>query len=256
MNSKRPFPLASTLLALAGALHLAGCASIVMKPQDDTMRLQIAEDALATFSKELRYVGWAMLSSDAVVQSEEYRKAFMPSEINPDSRTAKLIGLMHLRHQSQFFSPSGMLPILFSDRQANTRYYGDAKRGDPTRVLATMAKQLNVDAVIVVQLDYCYKGGLFSVLGTGQALMTAASSLRAVNQNGELVVNMRDIPNCGGKTRATSDTSAAMHQGNLLFTRVSKDRFRRMFVEATRKSAERTVAVLAKAMQDGFVGVR
>ena len=110
-----------------------------------------------------------------------------------------------------------------------------------------MAKKLGVDAVVLIQLDYCYGGGTFSLLGTGQAVMSAASSIKAVNQKGDMVVNMPAIPRCDGK-RGESETSAVMINGNLQFTTSAKDKFRKMFIEATRASAAMTVEEIRKAI--------
>ena len=151
-------------------------------------------------------------------------------------------------YRRQYFTPAGMWPIQLGDKEANTHYYGDAAKSNPKQRLADMAKKLGVDAVIVVQLDYCYDGGMLSMLGTGEAVMTAASAVKAVDRNGDVIINMPSPPMCDGD-RGKSDTSAVMIKGNLEFTHLGKNRFKKMFIEATRASAKMTVAKIEKAMQ-------
>ncbi len=219
----------------------------VVTQWDNKVRLQVAEDALSTFQKELGKLGWQVISPQEVLDSQEYQKAFAVPEIKPDSGAGKLMNLMKNVYQQQFFTPAGMLPIPLDDSTANTQYYGDAAKDNPRVRLGGMARKLGVDAVVLIQLDYCYGGGTFSLLGTGEAVMSAGSSIKAVNQQGDMVVNMPMVQRCDG-TRGESKTSAVMVNGNLAFTNSAKDRFRKMFIEASRASAALTVAEVQKAM--------
>lgn len=265
------------LVGLSFILALSGCTSIVKKPDidqvkkvailslyadqkvphekgmgivthwDGKVRLQVAEDALMTYQKELGKLGWRVMSPEKVLESQEYQKAFAVPEVKPDSGAGKFASLMKNVYQQQFFTPAGMLPIRFDDSSANTKYYGDLAKDNPRLRLGEMAKKLGVDAVVLIELDYCYGGGTFSLLGTGQAVMSAGSSIKAVNQKGDMVVNMPGIARCDGK-RGESETSAVMVNGNLQFTTSAKDRFRKMFIEATRASAAMTVEEIRKAI--------
>jgi hypothetical protein len=256
---------------------LSGCTSIVMKPDidqvkkvailslyadqkvpheggmgvvthwDGKVRLQVAEDALLTYQKEFSKLGWQVMSPQKVLESKEYQQAFAVPEIDPNSSVGKFANLLKNVYQQQFFTPAGMLPVRFDDSSANTKYYGDLAKDNPRTRLGGMAKKLGVDAVVLIQLDYCYGSGSFALLGNGEAAMTAGSSIKAINQQGNMVVNMPTVPMCGGK-RAKSQTGAVMINGNLQFTTSAKDRFRKMFVEATRASAAMTVAEIQKAI--------
>ena len=216
----------------------------IVKDWDDKVRLQVADDALNTYRKALSTLGWQVVNPQKVLESREYQQAF---KVSDNKTVSKVASFLQNVYQQQFFTPPGMLPIVLSDEVANTRYYGDAKQDNPVATLAGMAKKLNVDAVVLVQMDYCYTGGTFSLLGSGQAVMSAGASVKAINQKGDVVVNMPTVPRCDGK-RGESKTSAIMLAGNLQFTRADKDRFRKMFIEATRESAMITVGELQKAM--------
>lgn len=256
---------------------LAGCTSIVTKPDidrvkkvailslyadqkvphekgmgvvthwDNKVRLQVAEDALTTYQKELGKLGWQVVSPQKVLESREYQQAFAVPEVKPDSGAGKFASLLKNVYQQQFFTPAGMLPIPLDDSAANTRYYGDLAQDNPRTRLGGMAKKLGVDAVVLIQLDYCYGGGAFSLLGTGEAVMSAGSSIKAVNREGTMVVNMPAVARCDG-ARGESKTSALMVNGNLQFTSSARDRFCKMFIEATRASAAITVEDIRKAM--------
>lgn len=220
----------------------------VVTDWDGKVRLQVAEDALKTYQAELTRLNWQVVSPMKVLQSKEYQQAFAIVPASQANTTAGKFGnLLKNIYQQQFFTPAGMLPIPLDDSAANTRYYGDAAKDNPRARLGEMARKLGVDAVVLIQMDYCYGGGTFSLLGTGQAVMTAGSSIKAVNQKGEMVVNMATVARCDGN-RGTSKTSAVMVNGNLQFTRSARDRFRKMFIEASRASAAITVAEVRKAM--------
>jgi hypothetical protein len=256
----------------------AGCASIVKKPEvnqvktaaivslyanekvpnadglgvvrdwDNSLRLEVADNALLTFANELQATGWRLVKPDEVIQSKEYQDAFAIPDKVADSKLGKLASLMQNSYRRQFFTPAGMWPIQLDDKSANTHYFGDAAKSNPKQRLADMAQKLGVDAVIVVQMDYCYDGGTFSLLGTGQAVMTAASAVKAVDRNGDVIINMPSPQVCDGK-RGKSDTSAVMVKGNLEFTHMARKHFEKMFNEATRASALLTVAEIQKAME-------
>jgi len=258
-------------------LFATGCSSIVQKPQvnqvhkaaiislyanekvpnadglgvvndwDDHVRMEVAEDALVTFANELQVTGWQLVKPDSVVHSKEYQDTFAVSDKVADTKMGKFASLMQNVYRRQYFTPAGMWPIQLDDKEANTHYFGDAAKSNPKQRLADMAKKLGVDAVIIVQLDYCYDGGMLSMLGTGEAVMTAASSVKAVDRNGDVIINMPSPPMCDGD-RGKSDTSAVMIKGNLEFTHLAKNRFKKMFIEATRASAKMTVAEIEKAM--------
>jgi hypothetical protein len=272
MRDKKDIFLVPLLLSV-----LSGCTSIVMKPDidrvkkvailslyadqkvphekgmgivthwDNKVRLQVAEDALTTYQKELGRLGWQVVSPQKVLESKEYQQAFAVPENKADTGAGKFAGFLKNVYQQQFFTPAGMLPIPLDDSAANTKYYGDLAQDNPRARLGGMAKKLGVDAVVLIQIDYCYGGGTFSLLGTGEAVMTAGSSIKAVNQDGNMVVNMPVVARCDGK-RGASETSALMVNGNLQFTTSAKDRFRKMFIEATRASAAMTIEEIRKAM--------
>jgi uncharacterized protein YbjQ (UPF0145 family) len=220
----------------------------VVSDWDDHVRMEVAEDDLLTFANELQGTGWQLVAPDSVIKSKEYQDAFAISDEVADSKLGKIATFMQHNYRRQFFTPAGMWPIQLGDKEANTHYFGDAAKSNPKQRLAEMAKQLGVDAVIIVQLDYCYGGGTFSLLGTGEAVMTAASAVKAVDRNGDVIINMPSPPMCDGD-RGQSDTSAVMIKGNLQFTHLAKDRFKKMFIEATRASAKIIVAEIEKAMK-------
>lgn len=272
--------------ACAGLAVLAlgtGCASIVKKPEvgqvkraaiislyanqkvpksggrgavtgwDEKFKHQVAGEAIHIAAAEFGKIGWAVINPDKVVQSEEYQAAFRPKPVpgvSPKSTVGRALSFVQTAaqdlHARAFFTPAGMQPVQIDDKSANTTYLGNNSR-DPKQILAKFARQLNVDAVIVVQLDYCYQGGTYSMLGNGEAVVTAASSVKAINQNGELVINMPSIQECGGD-RMESKGTATMIGGDLVFAKMAPEGFRKMFAEATALSVAATMQKIQEAM--------
>ena len=225
----------------------------IVKNWNDQVRLQVAEDALNTFERELYKLGWKVVPPTNVLQSQAYQKTFAIPEVPEeaaDSTGVKLASFLLENYRSRYFTPAGMWPIPLESKGNSVQLFGSTPQKPNKQImLGQMAKQLGVDAVILVQLDYCYEGGTFSLLGSGEAVVTAGSSIKAVNRAGDLVVDMPTVARCGGE-RGESNTSAAMFKGDLLFPSINKSRFRNMFVEATRKSASLSVAQLNKALRN------
>jgi hypothetical protein len=222
----------------------------IVRDWDDKVRLQVAEDALIAFYEELIQMGWMVVPPTKVLQSKAYHDVFSIPEIQANTTVGKIGKFMMNAYQARFFTPAGMLPIMLGgDKQSQQGFRNKASRKEQLTKLGQMAKQLGVDAVVIIQIDYCYQGGTFSMLGSGEAVMTAGSSIKAVNQAGELVVNMPTVPPCGGENiRGKSTTSAPMVGGHLYFKSAQKQKFREMFTQATQASAVFCVKALKQAM--------
>ncbi|HYX35121.1 MAG TPA: hypothetical protein VE954_18650 [Oligoflexus sp.] len=268
--------------ALAVALsQLVGCQTIVQKPEvnevkrvaivslyandkvaradgrglvkdwPNDMKIQIADEALRIFSREFQSIGWEVVNPDAVIQSEAYQSAFKVEGVKPDSTLGMLANMAQDAYARSFFTPAGMLPIVLNDKEVRTTHMGNvASERDVKAKLANMAKTLKVDAVALVQLDYCYKGGTWSLGGTGAAVMTAKSSIKAVNQKGDVVVKMQDLRECDEEDRSVSTSTTGMIEGNLIFPKsFTKGGLRDMFIEATGASAKVSMENLQKALK-------
>jgi hypothetical protein len=268
----------------AGALSVAGCASIVLKPDvqhvtkvavlsvyanrtvpeykgrgvvtqwDDSFRMEVAEDALSLSERSIAALGWQVVSGKEVVESGDYQAAFKPQETGNQSvdQAASVVGgLLMARRDAGFFTPPGMHPIiLHSEKNKHSVCMGNNCPPDPKEALAKMAQSLGVDAVVVVQFDYCYQGGTFTSLGgLGEAMMTAGSAIRAVSRDGKMVVDMDNIQRCGGDTRAMSKDSMMENGGNLVFMTASRDKLKAMFAQATEGSLAIAVDAVKKAIQ-------
>ena len=217
---------------------------------NDTVRLQVAEDALNTFQREFYKLGWQVVPPTSVLQSQAYQKTFSIPEEAANTTGVKIASFLLENYRSRYFTPAGMMPIPLQGSGNSAQLFGSTPQKPSDQLaLGQMAKQLGVDAVVLVQLDYCYQGGTFSLLGSGEAIMTAGSSIKAVNRTGDLVVNMPTVERCGGD-RGESTSSAVMLNGNLQFTSIDKRRFRSMFIEATRQSASLSVAKLSEALRN------
>jgi hypothetical protein len=241
----------------------------LVKGWDETFKMRVAQDSADIFSASLAQIGWTVVSPDQVVRSDAYQKAFGKNQSEPQSKLEALgnkIGsfLMEQRRRN-YFTPAGMHPIELKDQEANTYTWGTGADQTPKNLLAKFAKELNVDAVLLVQLDYCYEGGTFTSFGgLGEAFMTAATSLKAVNQKGQMIINMEDLATCADvDTRAASKGSVFMNGGDIVFGLgvgtpgsdqgvgqfVTPEKLQRLFGEATRSSAEIAVRDIKKGLK-------
>ncbi len=219
----------------------------IVKNWNPKVQLQVAEDALNTFQREFSKLGWKVVPATSTLNSLAYQKTFATPEAVEETAGTTMVSFLLENYQSRYFTPAGMLPIPLEASQNNVQLFGDSQKPDQQVMLGQMAKQLGVDAVVLVQLDYCYAGGTFSMFGSGEAVMTAGSSIKAVNQAGDLVVNMPTLARCGGE-RGESTSSFVMLNGDLVLGGTNMGVFRKMFIEATRESASLSIAQLSKAM--------
>lgn len=224
----------------------------LVKNWEDSFKMQVAEDFLGIHSKSFRTIGWEVVNPDYVLHSAEYNDAFNKK---PDTgnRTMNNVlsfvdNLAKTGYRNTFFSPAGMLPVQFS--KSNGKCYGNTCGERPEQTLASFAKELNVDAVAVIQIDYCYEGGtLTSFGGMGQAFMTAATSIKVVNQSGEVVVNMPELGMCSkSKSRARSQRSMPMNGGDLVFAFQKQGKIRDMFRESAKSSSDLVMNQIRTAM--------
>lgn len=223
----------------------------VVKNWNRTFQLQVAEDALRTFQREFSRLGWKVYSANNFMQTASYQNTFgipeMPEQ-ETNSTVDSIVSFVAEQYQARYFTPANMWPIKLDGTAETGIRIGDAPEKPPqVAALAEIAKRLGIDAVAVVVIDYCYQGGTFSMIGNGEAIMTAASAIKVVNQAGDLVVNMPILPRCAGE-RGESTTTAAMWHGDLLLAKVNSDNARRMFIEATRNSAKISVSEVKIAM--------
>ncbi len=199
-------------------------------------------------------MSWEVVAGQEVIQSPSYQEAFAP-KANTSSEglnnALKMFGkVAQQSHDGRFFTPPGMHPILLHEEKNNhSSCFGNNCPPDPKTRLAELAKQLGVDAVVVVAVDYCYGGGTWSVGGLGEAKMSAGTAIRAVSKDGSMIIDMNDVPKCGGDNRTQSEGSMFMNGGDLVFLTASREKMRDMFVQATQGSIERAVAQVQAAMK-------
>jgi len=204
-----------------------------------------------SFGKSL---GWEMQSADMLIESEDYKNMFRP-EFKTKSKTIKKIGsfinkLSDISEKNNYFTPGNMHPIEIAHGKMKTVSYHNAGRKDVNKTLAAMAKKLGVDAVVVVQMDYCYEPTSLSLFGLSKAHMTAASTIRAVDKKGNMVVNMGDLKSCAKrKNRGKSQQGYGLVGGNIVVALKDQENLEKMFMEATNENIRLTMKQLKKAIK-------
>jgi len=268
------------------ALILGGCGSIVKKPHvnnvktaavisiyanglvpekkkrgsirgwNKEMKQEVSAEFLDVYSDSLgKVMGWKMVDANEIIKSASYQEAFKPKMPETKNKTAQKLMKFAAKMQEMsvgfnYFTPTGMQPIELTANELRKIRYVNGKRLDIKTQLANYAKKLNVDAVVVVQLDYCYQAKGVSLGGTGKAIMTAASSIRAIDQKGNMVINMGDLQPCmKNKNRGESEQGYAMVGGNLMAGLSKKGALKKMFNQATSENAVLAMGQLKKAMK-------
>ncbi len=269
------------IIATLSLILATGCGSIVKKPEINSVKkiailsvyandkvveakgrgfvkgwksnfkMQVADDLLKIHKKTLRSLGWRVMDPDKVLTSKAYKKAFKikRKDGKPAGKTMKFLASIAKNiHRNKFFSPAGMFPVQFT--KSNKTCYGNGCKISAEQRLAAFAKKLKVDAVAVVQVDFCYQGGTWTSLGgAGQAFMTAGTSVKMVNKKGVVVLNTPSIAICGdNKYRRKSKSSTGMSGGNLMVGLTKKTTLRRMFKESARASARSFAAHIRKEL--------
>lgn len=274
--------------SLISILIFTGCSSIVKKPEvnqvkkiailsvyandkvveakgrglvqnwDQTFKMQVAEDFLVIYKNSFKKIGWTVVEPTEVLASPEYKAMFEVKKAETGNETVNKVtnflggigaGLIESSNKRNFFSPAGMYAIPFPAKEGNC--YGDDCPPPPQKKLADLAAKLNVDAIAVVQIDYCYEGGGWTSFGgLGEAFMTAATSIKVVNKKSITVVDMPALQMCDkSDNRGNSTNSMMMNGGNLVFLTASKEKLRAMFKQATVSSALLTIKQIRDEMQ-------
>jgi hypothetical protein len=211
------------------------------------MKRRIAEDALFAFAREFSKLRWTVVNPTSLRKSAAYQRLLAADEAIRQAKrgsfVAKAQGLSKLGVSQEYFAPAGMEPIPVASSRALSR---DTALRD---ALAAAAREMRVDGVVVIQVDYCYHSDGAQLAETGQAQMTAAASIHVVGPKGDVLVSMPPVEMCGGDAlRAGSDTVAVMQENDLPFSQIDAAVGRRMFVEASRGSARISTEEIRRAI--------
>lgn len=279
---------------LVAAIGLSGCASnLVKKPEINAVKRvaiaslfasnevifkhgnekydswswetkeRVAKMAHQAFEEEIKKLGWEAVPSSKVVASAAYQAEFGGTEIKKDANLLeKGLAVVQNVQNRRYFTLPKMTPIEWNKD-------GNKDRGVATFDLANMsfktektlperleklANDLGVDAVILVEMDYCYGGGT-SVMGNGEAYILGQGTMYGVDKRGDNVITLPAMQSrCAtDKFAGKSGHSTTMIGGKLTFgDRTSnQDKLVTMFYEATKNTARSIVKELDKAINEG-----
>lgn len=277
------------VLAVAVAF-LPSCASIIKKPEINAVRTvaiaslfadenvvfkhgpgrhnqwqpatkeRVAVAAHEAFREALKKIGWSVLPVEKVVGNELYQREFGRTDAGQDANLLqKGLAAAQRMHNAQFFTLPKMTPIRWDDR-GNGPKRGTAsidivdlslrrQRTMPEK-LEALSAALGVDAVLLVEMDYCYGDGI-SVAGNGEAYILAQARLYAVNQRGQEIVTMPLPKRCetrpyGGKSLG----STGIMGGNLIWGDAHQtEKMIGLFEQATRAAAKSVATELDRLMR-------
>jgi hypothetical protein len=170
--------------------------------------LKIYTDKLATID------GWKIVSHKKIINSKAY-KNFKKIKKEQQGAFSKLTTTVN---KIAYAFPTGM----FVYRIKEQNYNGDE--------LKALCKELQVDAVAIIELDMAYK---------------IATSIKAVNFNGKMVIGTLDIKK-GAGMRSTSDNQTPMISGEIIFN----NKVEKMYQQAIDADADKLVAKMKKEFSE------
>jgi hypothetical protein len=226
---------------------------------DAATKRRVAEQAYDAFAKEFHRLGWKVIPRETVAANAMYKHEFGPVEVKKDSgMLAKAANFLGEVKNSTYFTAANLYPIDWAPKNqqqqhstgfslASFKVGNDVSKDTPTK-LAELAKNLHVDAVALVYMDYCYTGAT-AVFGNGTAKMTAGSYVKMMTPDKVTVVDMAPITKRCDGNRGESDKTVAMVGGSIALGKaLAGGTLAEAFDEASRQSARLTVDAIHTAM--------
>ena len=210
----------------------------------DPERARIVSYAVHHYRDQLdQLADWHVLPIEKVVRAGYYRRL-----VRPDAGTgiaARLVSA-YLNHRESvlWVTPPGYHRIPIESVIADGRVSEDG-----ARALSELARELDVDAVAILELDMAYRFNRFSKItffGTTLAVPSVSHSLVVVNRRGEVAVNTGPVERGGGE-RYEGDT-VGMVKGDALVLKHKNDKAVHSYNLAIGESAEGLRKQLERAL--------
>jgi hypothetical protein len=224
---------------------------------------RVAKMAHQAFEEEIKKLGWQMVPPSKVIASSVYQTEFGRTEARSGGNLLEkgLAVVQNVRNR-RFFTIPKMTPIEWNKEDKNDRGVAtldlsnmsmNREKSLPER-LEKLANDLGVDAVLLVEMDYCYGGGK-SVAGNGEAYILGQATMYGVDKRGDNVITLPPIQNRCSRDRfaGKSARSTTMIGGSLTFgdQTTNQDKLVQMFYEATKSTARSVAKELHKAIREG-----
>lgn len=235
-----------SLLAAAGAVaadKLGVKKEVDPLDEVDPEQMKIIAYGVQSYMNELDALGkWQLLPLDRVLQNGYYKQM---SQDNPTSTLGKFVSAyLSDQEKAKWVTPIGFNVI-------TTGSVLDKESGEAGRkAMAELCRELNVDAVAILQYDMGYRFNKLAKITLGSrtlAVPSVASQLVVVNKNGEVAVNTGNIPK-GAGDRYTGKT-VGMVKGDVLILKHKNDKAVNNYNLALEKSATGMKERLAKAYE-------
>jgi hypothetical protein len=280
--------LVFTSLALCVALITISCATIVKKPEVNAVRTvgiaslyasedviykhgsgkfsgwsketkeRVAKMAHGAYETELKRLGWQVVPYQKVLASKTYKTEFGTTNVAGEkSLLEKGVALVNAIQHTKYFTLPGMMAIDWTREMENRNTasfdlstFSVSQTKTLPQKLEALANELGVDAVVLLEMDYCYGEGT-AVLGNGEAYMLAQSAMLAVDKRGVEVVKIpRWQDRCNTEKFGGKSAKSTTIVGKNLFLgeAFGADKLVGMFQQATAASAHKVVGELDKAI--------
>ena len=181
--------------------------------------------AIKAYSERLDGAGnmqWQPAAS--VVSNNEYRK-FADSYTGKRSGS-KLAQTSSVLNESEWYTAKGMVHIPINKVVFNGTLVFDGNKQDMRKELAGLCKDLNVDAVAILEFDMAFKKTLLNLdfIGGIPAIPSISAALVLVNRNGEIAANSGTITKGQGR-RFEGKNVGMLKQNNVILDSKSIDSY-------------------------------
>ncbi len=179
----------------------------------DPERTRIVSFAVQRYRDQLDALrGWRVLPAERVVRTGYYRRLVRP-EAGTGMAARLVSAYLNHRDSIEWVTPPGYhrIPI-------ESVIDGDRVIEEGARAMSELARELEVDAVAILELDMAYRFNRFAKItffGTTLAVPTVSHSLVVVNRRGQVAVNTGPVVRGGGE-RYEGDTVGMVKHEDLV----------------------------------------
>ena len=196
----RKMGLIPSVTEVASKLSSVGEDQLDKENQDEKISAMLNHAATSLSHKLNQSMGWHFTPVDELVSNEAYKKFIEKVKTITDAAAFSSVTKLG------YASVKGMERIPVEEEGVDKRFKEE---------LETLAKQLGLDAVMVVNLDIAYTSGT-SLMGYGTAVASVGLGCSLIAKNGDELITTGEAEE-DETFRAESEKSVAMIMGEIAF---------------------------------------
>jgi hypothetical protein len=175
--------------------------------------------AAETFNAEFSQIkGWELIPSAEIMDTDAYRKF---------SRNMKAYSDSLLGEGAASKAVSAMMDAASISADGMPAVVADGRSPEEKQMLTELAQDLNIDAVVVLEVDMAFSAST-AIGGTGTAAAAAGIGIVMVNKYGDYVIQSKDLSHDKSFDgfRVRSENTTAMVAGNIIYTATAEAMFK------------------------------